>query len=377
MDCACHLLLFLLFRAGKFPVVRFGSGGPFFCFFCPATRNVFWPCIGHDLVQDLSDVMGLRALQPSAAIVKVMSVPDSRCIRVVTPDDHVNIGFHEVLLHDMEGEDLPFVALSELNCLPQVWPKTLYVFMSRYQHDLERMRKECKERFGCTQLGNCTHCGKYIQHNLGKHIALYHMELAQLWRCPVTWCTVWKGTAQDCVDHLRRTHDVPQIVKAANLARYFPPWTVTRGQWSEMTRPSISGVVIDTLIFSRIGVPLFHRYRIISRTGTRMQNRFVDNIAGAPGSWRHACRSHQVGSQQTERRMFLLDAQSLVGQSPWSGDLASQCGGGGLGLLRPRKRFPYLSRKRPLCKLSWTWHFIALQGWVTGLLKYTGHGHIG
>ena len=36
--------------------------------------------------------------------------------------------------------------------------------------------------------------------NLGKHVALYHIELAQLWRCPVSWCTVWKGTAQDCVD---------------------------------------------------------------------------------------------------------------------------------------------------------------------------------
>ena len=57
-------------------------------------------------------------------------------------------------------------------------------------------------------------------------------------------------------------------MKAANLACYFPPWTVTRGQWSEMNRPSISGVAIDTLLFSRIGVPLFHRYRIISRTGT-------------------------------------------------------------------------------------------------------------
>ena len=45
----------------------------------------------YDLVPDIPDVMGLRALQPSAAIVKVMSVPDSRCIRVVTPDDHVNI----------------------------------------------------------------------------------------------------------------------------------------------------------------------------------------------------------------------------------------------------------------------------------------------
>ena len=71
--------------------------------------------------------MGLRALQASAAIVKVMSVPDSRCTRVVTPDDHVNIGFHEVLLHDME-DDLPFVALSELKCLRLDWPKTQSLF---------------------------------------------------------------------------------------------------------------------------------------------------------------------------------------------------------------------------------------------------------
>ena len=44
-------------------------------------------------------------------------------------------------------------------------------FMTRYQQDLERKQKECKERFGCTQSGNCTHCGKYIQMDLGKHIA--------------------------------------------------------------------------------------------------------------------------------------------------------------------------------------------------------------
>ena len=33
-------------------------------------------------------------------------------------------------------------------------------------------------------------------------------------------------------------------------------------------KPSISGVAIDTLLFSRIGSPLCHRYRIISRTGS-------------------------------------------------------------------------------------------------------------
>ena len=96
----------------------------------------------YDLAPEIPDVMRLWALLPSEAIVKVMSVPNSQCIRVVAPDDHVNIGFHEVLLHDIEGEDLPIVALSELNCLRQSWPKPLFVFMSKYQHDLQRMRKE-------------------------------------------------------------------------------------------------------------------------------------------------------------------------------------------------------------------------------------------
>ena len=184
----------------------------------------------YELVPDIPDVIGLKTLRPDAAAVKVMSVRDSQCIRVVTPDDHVACGYHEILLHDM-GE-------------------------------------ECKERFGCTQSGNCTHCGKYIQIDLGKHIACYHLELAQLWRCPVMWCTVWKGTAQDCIDHMRRTHKVPLSVKAANLAMYFPAWTVTRDQWSKMLMPCISGVAIDTLLFSCVGSPLCHRYRLISRTGS-------------------------------------------------------------------------------------------------------------
>ena len=120
-------------------------------------------------------------LRPSAAVVKVMSVRDSRCIRVVTPDDHVECGYHEILLHDMGEEELSFVSLSELDYLRRIWPRALFAFMTRYQQDLERKRKECKERFGCTQSGNCTHCCKYIQMDLGKHIAFYHLELALLW----------------------------------------------------------------------------------------------------------------------------------------------------------------------------------------------------
>ena len=85
----------------------------------------------YDLAPDIPDVMVLRAVRPSAAVVKVMSVPDSRCIRVVTPDDHMNIGFHEILLHDMGEEEMPFVATSELDYLRRIWPRALFAFMNQ------------------------------------------------------------------------------------------------------------------------------------------------------------------------------------------------------------------------------------------------------
>ena len=249
----------------------------------------------YELVPDIPDVMGLRVFRPDAAAVKVMSVRDSRCIRVVTPDDVV-CGYHEILLHDMGEEELPFVSLSELDYLRHIWPRAIFAFITRYQQNLELKRKECKERFGCTQSGNCTHCGKYIQMDLGKHIAFYHLELAQLWRCPVMWCTVRKGTAQDCIDHMRRTHRLPLSVKAVNLAKYFPAWTVTRDQWSKMLMPCVSGVAIDTLLFSRVGSPLYHRYRLISRTGSHAAFRgtylkclrfFIEDSDDAVRRWLH------------------------------------------------------------------------------------------
>ena len=157
---------------------------------------------------------------------------------------------------------------SEIGCLRLDWPKELFNFVGRYQLELEHMRKECRDRFEGMTSGTCPTCEKFIQVNLGRHVALYHLDLAQLWRCPVGWCPVWKGTSQDCVDHMRRAHNTPISVKAGNLARWFPPWTVTREQWHSMSRPSVSGIAIDTFLFSRIGTLLFHRYRVFDRLGS-------------------------------------------------------------------------------------------------------------
>ena len=43
---------------------------------------------------------------------------------------------------------------------------------------------------------------------------------------------------------------------------------MTREQWHNFSRPSVSGIAIDTFLFSRIGIPLLHRYRVFDRFGS-------------------------------------------------------------------------------------------------------------
>ena len=75
----------------------------------------------YDLPENIQDVMGLQALRPSAVVCKVMTVPNSRCVRIVTPDEHVSTGFHEILVNDMGQEDWPQVTLSDIGCLRLDW----------------------------------------------------------------------------------------------------------------------------------------------------------------------------------------------------------------------------------------------------------------
>ena len=221
----------------------------------------------YDFAPDIQDAMELRALGPNAKIVKVMSVRDSRCIGVLTPDDHVACGFYEILLYDMGEEELPFVATSELDYLRRVWPRAFFAFLTRYNQDFERKRTECKELVGCTQSGKCTHGGKYIQMDFGKHIAFCHLELAWQCHCLVVWCTA-------CLS-----------VRPANSAKLFPARTITREQWADLLLPSISGVAVDTLFFSRMASPPGHRYWLISRTGSQYDAVFsVEDVSVVCGA---------------------------------------------------------------------------------------------
>ena len=132
----------------------------------------------YDLPENIQDVMGLQAFRPSAVVCKVMTVPNSRCVRIVTPDEHVSTGFHEILVNDMGQEDWPQVTLSDIGCLRLDWPKYLFAFVGRYQCELDQMKNACSDRFGPTASGPCPTCDKYIKVSLGKHVALYYLDLS-------------------------------------------------------------------------------------------------------------------------------------------------------------------------------------------------------
>ena len=141
----------------------------------------------YDLDSGIPDVIGLRVVQPDAAVVKVMSIPNNRCVRVVIPDNNVGTdGFHEVLIHDMADADAPDVPVSDLGCVRLDWPKAIFPYMGRYQVDLKHLRHECRERFSNVQSGLCTHCGKCIRSDL----ALMSPAFIWIWlsfggaRCP-------------------------------------------------------------------------------------------------------------------------------------------------------------------------------------------------
>ena len=130
--------------------------------------------------------------------MKVLLGRAKESVRVLIPDVKVaDCGFHDVTLLDMINEDGPAVPVGDLCLLRCQWSVSVVSGMSRKQPDYELMRHECKQRFCGAQTGCCSYCGTLIK--ICQDMARYgrisvHLDLGQLWRCPVSWCTKWKGT---------------------------------------------------------------------------------------------------------------------------------------------------------------------------------------
>ena len=152
------------------------------------------------------------------------------------------------------------VSMPELSELIHKWPPAVINHMMWRQRELEQMRKAAKGKYRQKHLAPCTFCGTLIKCDMYRHVARCHLELAQLWRCPVSWCTVWRGAPQDLMDHIREAHNVPGEIRKVSLETLFPPWTVTRSLASRH-----SGISNDVLLFSDVGLSLVHHFRVHNR----------------------------------------------------------------------------------------------------------------
>ena len=159
---------------------------------------------------------------------------------------------------------------------------------------------------------------------MARHASNYHLELAQLWRCPVSWCTIWKGT--------------PQVawttsVRTANLVKWFPPWTVTRQTWNDTLNPRISGVSTDVLLLSECGHALVHHYRVFTKgiSHVSLGGSYLDNLRRSlrsPRLWagvdrtkiRHSHHPYMTarlprGASDSGTQMMIHPAARLAGRA--------------------------------------------------------------
>ena len=197
-------------------------------------------------LHNMPDVIGLVGRRDNATESRVLQGRDARSIRVLVPDCRgLDQNFHDVTIVDMG--DLP-------ECR---------------QRELEQMRKAAKGKYRQKHPAPCTFCGALIKYDMYRHVAHCHLELAQLWRCPVSWCTIWRGTPQDLgtpqylMDHIREAHTGE--IRKVSLEKLFPPWTVTRLVYTESLTSRRSGISNDVLLFSEVGLSLVHHYRVHKR----------------------------------------------------------------------------------------------------------------
>ena len=178
------------------------------------------------------DKVGLFGRRQEAAMSRIIKGRDCRSVRFVVPDGRlVDRGFHDVTVVAMEEEREPTIVLRDMTRLREIWPVEVFDHMKWRQQDLDLMRKSAKKDYQQTRPMPCRFCGKVIRVDMYRHVARLHLDLVQLWRCPIAWCTTWKGSPQDCLEHVRSGHDAPWVEKTASIEKYAPPWTVRRQLW--------------------------------------------------------------------------------------------------------------------------------------------------
>ena len=122
-------------------------------------------------------------------------------------------GFHDIIIQNLTASPTwrsPHVSPADIASLRRRWTKAVFSTLRRQASDVERLRRDAPKRadkaFRYSGPGFCGVCDTRVYMTLDAHMIACHLELAQLWRCPVEWCAVWKGSGCACLEHLAEKH---------------------------------------------------------------------------------------------------------------------------------------------------------------------------
>ena len=161
---------------------------------------------------------------------------------------------------------LSIVSPSDVIALRRRWPRAVFQVMKERCIELEDLRRKAftglQWAYRYAFPGYCPECKTRTENSLDSHMMCYHLGLGQLWRCPVEWCAMWKGSVRECRDHFNDKHSGSATLDFEEVSKSFPAWTVTREFWVQALKPEISGIAVDVRLFHESGRRLVHRYRV-------------------------------------------------------------------------------------------------------------------
>ena len=169
------------------------------------------------------------------------------------------------------------VSPSDVIGLRRRWPQAVFQVMRERSVELEDLRRKAyaglQPAYRYTGRGYCPVYDIRTEHSLDSHMMCHHLDLGQLWRCPVEWCAVWKGSVRECRDHFNDKHCGSETLDFDRVSKSFPAWTVTRDFWERALKPDISGIAVDIRLFHESGRRLIHKGCIRTLYHTRHSGR--------------------------------------------------------------------------------------------------------
>ena len=132
-------------------------------------------------LRNVSDVIGLVGRREGATDSRVLQGRDIRSVRVLVPDCRgVDQNVYDVTIVDMGDVPESSISIPELSTLSQQWPPAVISHFGWRQQELEEMRAAAKKRFRQSRPSSCIYCGIWIKCDMYRHVARFHLDLAQL-----------------------------------------------------------------------------------------------------------------------------------------------------------------------------------------------------